>query len=674
MKHFKNILKIFLCLVIFQISCQQRMVVRNGVSLPYQEAARLDYEEAQTFLRDGKKPAALKTLQRLTKNYPDSDYTDVAYTQIGDLYLFDGKYKEARDAFQPVVNQFLFSSQKIYATYHLGIANFKLEDYAQAAKNLEEVLGRVKKSTEILEVNTLIAQSYENLKLPEKAVPFFVNILRIQETQNVGTAVKTTWTQIPDKTFLDQHIREVIQASTNVAALEDLVSNYRDSFPGQFALYRLGYLEMEAEHRDNAQKYFENLASRFPNDPLADQARDYLKTLQTRYVVNSGTIGVILPLSGGAQSVVGQEALSGIELALQKFQDDHAALALRLIVKDDQGNPEKAAKAVIDLVTDHQVIAIIGPLFPGTTQAAAKEAERVGVPLLSLSSVPGIADLGDYIFQTALSAEQQIKTLVDATVKLQSLSSNIDASKRNKFAILYSERTYGVAMRDLFWDEVIRQGGEIVAAESYKPNQRDFSKTLERLVGLDHPEFRATEMEALRRQARDKGKRMRDITLPPLVDFSALFVPERDLTMAAMISDYVPYYDIRNVRVLGESNWNDPQVLNPKAQNMRGSIVVDGFFRDSEDEATVAFVKRFHDIFDQEPSRYSAYAYDSASLLITLLRKNPTSNRDGLKRELLGVKSFSGATGPLSFQPNGQANKKAFILQVEKDRITELHL
>jgi len=674
MSRFKNILGILFCLVIFQLSCQQRMVVRNGVSLPYQEAARLDYEEAQTHLRDGKKPAAIKSLQKLIKNYPDSDYTDVAYTQMGDLFLFDGKYKEARDAFQPVVNQFLFSSQKIYATYHLGIANFKLEEYAQAAKNLEEVLGRVKKSTEILEVNTLIAQSFEHLNQPEKAVPYYVNVLRIQETQNVGTGVKTTWTQIPDKVFLDQRIREVIQNSTNPSALEEIAGNYRDAFPGQIALFRLGHLEMDAEHRDNAQKYFENLTTRFPNDPLAEQARDYLKTLQTRYVVNSGTIGVILPLSGGPQSTVGQEALAGIELALEKFKNDSSALSLHLIIKDDQGNPEKAAKAVIDLVTDHQVIAIIGPLFPGTTQAAAKEAERVGVPLLSLSSVPGIADLGDYIFQTALSAEQQIRTLVEATIKLQSLSSNIDASKKNKFAILYSERTYGVAMRDLFWDEVIRQGGEIVAAESYKPNQKDFSKTLERLVGLDHPEFRASEMETLKRQAREKGKRMRDITLPPLVDFSALFVPERDLTMAAMISDYVPYYDIRNVRVLGESNWNDPQVLNPKAQNMRGSIVVDGFFRDSDDESSAEFVKRFRGVFEQEPSRYSAYAYDSTSLLIDLLRKYPTGNRDGLKRELLAIKTFSGATGPLSFQPNGQANKKAFVLQVEKDRITELHL
>lgn len=674
MKKFKNIFKILLCLIIFQISCQQRMVVRNGVSLPYQEAARLDYEEAQTQLRDGKKAAAIKTLNRLIKTYPDSDFTDVAYTQVGDLYLFEGKYKEAREAFQPVVNQFLFSSRKIYATYRLGIVNFKLEEYAQAAKNLEDVLGRVKKSTEILEVNTLIAQSYEHLNQPERSVPYYVNIFRIQETQNVGTGVKTTWAQIPDKTFLDQRIRDIIQSSSNTAALSDIASNFRDSFPGQYALFRLGRLEMDAEHRDDAQKYFENLTSRFPNDPLADQARDYLKTLQTRYVVNSGTIGVILPLSGGPQAVVGQEALAGIELALDKFKKDNAALSLHLIIKDDQGIPEKASKAVIDLVTENQVIAIIGPLFPGTTQAAAKEAERVGVPLLSLSSVPGIADLGDYIFQTALSAEQQIKTLVEATVKLQSLSSNIDAAKRNKFAILYSERTYGVAMRDLFWDEVTRQGGEIVAAESYKPNQRDFSKILERLVGLDHPEFRSSEMEALRRQARDKGKRMRDITLPPLVDFSALFVPERDLTMAAMISDYVPYFDIRNVRVLGESNWNDPQVLNPKAQNMRGSIVVDGFFRDSEDENSVAFVTRFREIFEQEPSRYSAYAYDSASLLVDLLRKNPATNRDGLKRDLLANKTFIGATGPLTFLPNGQANKKAFILQVEKDKISELHL
>ena len=65
-----------------------------------------------------------------------------------------------------------------------------------------------------------------------------------------------------------------------------------------------------------------------------------------------------------------------------------------LVIRDSHLDPQKTKSAIRELVELERVIAIIGPLARKTSEAAAEEAERLSVPLISLSLTDSIPEYG----------------------------------------------------------------------------------------------------------------------------------------------------------------------------------------------------------------------------------------------------------------------------------------
>jgi len=169
---------------------------------------------------------------------------------------------------------------------------------------------------------------------------------------------------------------------------------------------------MGSQDQTQAENTLQDLSHKFPTDSITDEAKSLLHRLQGRYLTNQNKIGVILPLTG-TYANSGQEALHGIELAVALIADTYPNSRLEFIVVDSKGDPENSAEAVNSLVTDHQVIAILGPLFGADSLAAAKQAQSLGVPMLSLSPAEGIPAVGPFIFRNALLYRNEVKLLVD---------------------------------------------------------------------------------------------------------------------------------------------------------------------------------------------------------------------------------------------------------------------
>ena len=159
---------------------------------------------------------------------------------------------------------------------------------------------------------------------------------------------------------------------------------------------------------------------------------ELLEQMQSNFTtalnLNPYRIGVILPLSSSSAKVSGlaQEALNGLWLALRanektvlndNISDNTTSPKIEisgdllltenvitnpqlkktagpweLVVRDSHLSPEKTKSAVRELVEKERVIAIIGPLTRKTSEAAAEEAERLRVPLISLSITADIPE------------------------------------------------------------------------------------------------------------------------------------------------------------------------------------------------------------------------------------------------------------------------------------------
>lgn len=107
-------------------------------------------------------------------------------------------------------------------------------------------------------------------------------------------------------------------------------------------------------------------------------------------------IGVINALSGpAAQS--GQAAQRGIEVGVEMVNDAGGidGRPIELIVEDDEGKPEVAARLVGELASDSEVALILGPYQATSVAAADTQARKEEIPLIAFTGASYVPPDGE---------------------------------------------------------------------------------------------------------------------------------------------------------------------------------------------------------------------------------------------------------------------------------------
>ena len=362
--------------------------------------------------------------------------------------------------------------------------------------------------------------------------------------------------------------------------------------------------------------------------------------------VNSATIGCILPLSG-RYAALGNQALDAVLLAADVFNAAKET-PIRILIEDSQSDAHLAGAAVAKLA-DGGVIGILGPLASQEALEAAGEAQRLKVPILTLTQREGITGTGEFVFRNFLTAAMQVRTVVQYAQAQLGL---------RRFAVLYPQDPYGQEMARLFREEVLRKGGEIRKAQPYRIDQTDIGEEIRALVGMT-PE------------AYDAGSTA--VTPPPKTkpDFEALFIPDAAFRVA-MIVPQLAYHDVSGVQLLGTSGWDSPALFKTDPDHLQGAVFVDAFFVESFRPEVNNFVDAFYTAYGREPDAMEALVYDSAAIAVRLLLESRAETRESFREGLLQVKGYQGVTGRTSFPPSRDAQKELFILTVKDGQIIQV--
>jgi ABC-type branched-chain amino acid transport systems, periplasmic component len=302
---------------------------------------------------------------------------------------------------------------------------------------------------------------------------------------------------------------------------------------------------------------------------------------------------------------------------------------------------------VFKLAEQDKVIGILGPLGNATAIEAATEAQKLNIPILTLSRNRELAGIGDYVFRDFMTDLMQIRTLVKYSIQNLGMT---------RFAILYPKDDHGIEMMNLFRDEALRWGGEIRAEESYHNKQTDFGKEIKSLTGLRFMEKDSKSKENPR----------------PIIDFDALFIPDSCFRVR-MIAPQLAFYDITGIQLLGTNSWNSPDLLKENGKYLEGAIFVDGFFRDSFYPYVRDFIDNFYVACGREPLYLEALAYDAGGIMANAIYKNDVEIRDDLKEGLFNLKDYPGITGKTSFSETGEAKRSLFVLMVEGGEIVQIN-
>jgi ABC-type branched-subunit amino acid transport system substrate-binding protein len=400
--------------------------------------------------------------------------------------------------------------------------------------------------------------------------------------------------------------------------------------------------------------------------PAEETQRDLLLERLREDVVGPGApIGVALPLSG-PYARYGWSVLRGVVMGLGTYDSDPAAFQLH--VRDTGGEIGQAARAVEELFSAG-VVAVLGPLRSVTAAAVAPFAEEARVPLLVLAQREDLPSLGPWIFRLGVTRSDQVRVLTEYAIERRGV---------RRVAILYPRDAYGTAYKNLFWEEVESRGAEVVGVESYAPDAVDVQSPIRKLLGLEYltPKEHASieERDRLLRRPIENAERLSspELTgLPPYVDFEALFIPE----VAQKVGLFLPqlrFYDVKDVLLLGASDWNDPKLVEIAGRDAEDAVFTDVFFPRSEFPRVEEFVSAYYAAYGEEPDALAAEGYDAASILRGVLSDEVLLSRSRLREALGRVNDFRGVSGLTSFDESGGTHKTLYLLTVRRGEIVEL--
>ena len=340
-------------------------------------------------------------------------------------------------------------------------------------------------------------------------------------------------------------------------------------------------------------------------------------------------IGTVGPLTGNA-ATYGVSTKKGVEIAVDEVNAEGGinGQQVKLISEDSKGDQTEAANATRKLVEQDKVAAIIGAVLSSETFAAGPIANDGKVPMMSPSSTaPGIPDIGPFVFRNCISDNVQAVQVAEYAIK---------ELKLKRFAIMYTNNDYGVALKNAF-EAKAKELAQVVGIEAYNDGETNFSVQLSKLKAKSPDALFIggyyTEVSKIAQQAKQLGMK---------------------------------------VQLLGGAGFYSDKLVQLGGDAVEGAVFSAGFYSGDTSPDVVKFVKAYKAKFNnEEPDMFAAQAYDAAKIILTAMKKAGTAGQ-ALRDAIAATKDFPGITGTTSFAENGDAVKQIVILKVDKGKFVRV--
>ena len=184
-------------------------------------------------------------------------------------------------------------------------------------------------------------------------------------------------------------------------------------------------------------------------------------------------IGAVLSLTG-TYAGLGIPEQRAIDLEVERINAAGGVNGRELVVvyEDDATDAAKAQAAAVRLIDEEDVLAIIGASGTGQTMAMRSDAERAGVPIVSMAGGSVItADFSEWVFQTPWPNRIVIPFVLE----------EMAAAGHTTIGLISDTGGYGVDGRDIVLATAAGAGVTIVADETFNAGDTDMTSQLTKI-------------------------------------------------------------------------------------------------------------------------------------------------------------------------------------------------
>jgi len=338
-------------------------------------------------------------------------------------------------------------------------------------------------------------------------------------------------------------------------------------------------------------------------------------------------IGVVLPLTGTVSSF-GKSGQNGIKLLEDQVNKAGGinGRKIKFLFEDDEGKPDTATTVGTKLISEDNVVAIVGPLTSGSCIALGPIATQSKVPMITGSGTnPDVTKKGgEYVYRACFIDPFQ------GTVISKFASTDLKAKTA---AILYDNgNDYSKGLAEFFEKGFIASGGKIVAKETYATNDKDFKAQLTKIKPTNP-----------------------DVILLP--DYYGT---------VGNIAKQARAIDIK-VPLLGGDGWDSSELFKVGGTAVNNCYISDHYSADDTSKLVVAFQKEYKAKYNLKADAMAVLNYDAAKIMVEAIKVSGKTDGPSIKAALAKT-NLEVVSGKVSFDKNRDAIKGAVILKVDNGK------
>lgn len=336
-------------------------------------------------------------------------------------------------------------------------------------------------------------------------------------------------------------------------------------------------------------------------------------------------IGVFEPMTG-TSAAGGQMTVEGIELA-NELKPEVLGKKVELVVVDNKSDKVEAVNAVSSLIDKDNVVAIIGSYGSSLSMPAGDIVKEKKVPAVGCSPTNPLVTLNnDYYFRVCFIDPFQGTVMANYAVN--------DLGAKTAAIIQDVTQDYSVGLSKYFEDAFKKLTGNenaIVATASYNTGDQDFTAQLTNVASANPDVIFAPgnygESALLIKQARDQGI---------------------------------------NIPILGGDTWESPEFLSIGGDAVEGAVFSTHFTAEAPvTEVSDEFLGKYKEKFGKDANAFAALGYDAYMVILDAIERAGSADPQAIRDALSETEDFTGATGYITLDENGDAVKSAIIKRVE---------
>ncbi len=585
--------------------------------------AESELRQARELAESGDREGSEARYRRFIQKRPDDPLVPVARLALGRLLSQRGRIEEAHALFAEVAVH-PDASVAEQGRFYGGVTSHALGRHRQAIDVLRPMLGRTIDPQDTSLLLTTLTDA-------------------MVATGDYAGAITT----------LDRLLREAVADADRQAARTRLVELVRDrAKPTEIALLyqelpddgaAWPYVLRRAAHDADAAHDTERVRE------LVEEMRDHNLDIGDELALvamraagptdaNPQVIGAVLTLSGRARHV-GELALRGLMLAANlPPKGPLPPDAPQLVFRDDAGDPERAAKAVEELVSVHHAIAILGPIDARAAEAAAARAQELGVPLIALAPGADLGAKGAFVYRLFATPRAEI----------EELTAYARSTGAVRFAALVPEGPFGDAMASA----LTAAAGATAAGAT-----------------------RAASVPVVRYPAEATSFGAQATALAKL-EFDALLVADRAaqvsliapaLAAAGLWSGAAPTAGGRRILLLAPGVAFEPGLARSVGRYLQGAVFSVPFDATTAADDGAAFVEDFRAQFGDTPDAFAAFAHDAYRLARGAVERGARTRAD-LARMLLSERGAKLAGPSPGFTAAHEPLRPTRLLRLDGER------